>query len=110
MRSKLLILCTVLALISLAGCAPTPAPPPAGPGIPLAREWLLPALGCLVPLLGLALLALAGILLWRNRAALAGKEPSAKEILQRRYARGELTKEEYQEMLQELERKETDNV
>lgn len=33
----------------------------------------------------------------------SGENPSAREILKRRYARGELTEEQYQQMLQTIE-------
>ncbi|MGD2205480.1 MAG: SHOCT domain-containing protein [Anaerolineae bacterium] len=52
------------------------------------------------------------IWLWQRFGALAGttpktqssetKQPSAREILQARYARGELTREEYQAILEDL--------
>jgi putative membrane protein len=72
-------------------------------------------LGVLSTLLTLGLVAgllFAGIWLWRRfgaaegvgswtRAQAVARMP-AREILQTRYARGELTREEYQRMLQDL--------
>ena len=57
-------------------------------------------------------LVFLGVWLWRRFGDTAGasfraqspltQQPSAREILQSRYARGELTREEYQTMLQDL--------
>jgi putative membrane protein len=57
-------------------------------------------------------LVFLGIWLWRKYGASEGiaswtqphetRKMSAREILQTRYARGELTREEYQDMLQDL--------
>ena len=57
-------------------------------------------------------LVFLGIWLWRRFGASeavsswaqpqASRQPAASEILQRRYARGELTREEYQRMLQDV--------
>jgi putative membrane protein len=57
-------------------------------------------------------LVFLGIWLWRRFSALEGvgswtqslgtRQPTAREILQARYAHGELTREEYQSMLQDL--------
>ena len=64
-------------------------------------------------LLGLLVgLAFLGILLWRRFGTSEGagswqqppgtRQPTAREILQTRYARGELSREEYLSMLQDL--------
>ena len=60
----------------------------------------------------LAVLALLAYWLWRKYGGsivagletppLANKQPSAREILDTRYARGELTREEYQTMVEDL--------
>ena len=57
-------------------------------------------------------LVFLGIWLWRRYGASeavsswtrsqGSRQPTAREILQNRYARGELTREEYQHMLQDL--------
>jgi putative membrane protein len=56
-------------------------------------------------------LVFLGIWLWRKYGASGvgswaqsqeTRQPTAREILQTRYARGELTREEYQSMLQDL--------
>ena len=57
-------------------------------------------------------LVFLGIWLWRRFGASQGvaswmqpqatRQPPAREILQARYARGELTREEYQRMLEDL--------
>jgi putative membrane protein len=71
--------------------------------------------GLLSTLLMIGLLAglvFLGIWLWRRFSASEGvgswiqlqgtRQPTAREILQTRYARGELTREEYLRMLQDL--------
>jgi uncharacterized membrane protein len=65
----------------------------------------------LVPLL-LGAVVFLGIWLWRRFGASqavaswtqpqATRQPAAREILQARYARGELTREEYQRMVEDL--------
>jgi len=60
----------------------------------------------------LVVLVFLGIWLWRRFGAWEGvgswiqpqgtRQPTAREILQTRYARGELTREEYLRMLQDL--------
>jgi len=70
---------------------------------------LLSTLLIVALLVGLVFL---GIWLWRRFGASEGvgswtqpqgtRQPTAHEILQTRYARGELTREEYQSMLQDL--------
>ena len=70
---------------------------------------LLSALLTIGLLVGLVFL---GIWLWRRFGTAEGgsswaqsqgmRQPTAREILQTRYARGELTREEYQSMLQDL--------
>lgn len=72
-------------------------------------RWMLPAMPLLGLLLWIALLVGAGLLLyalWRNlaggtaRPAAHPDEPLA--VLKMRYARGELTREEFQTMAREL--------
>jgi len=59
---------------------------------------------------GLALvLLIGGIILFVRQndeggGAFGGSSPSAREILDQRYARGEITEEEYQRMLRQVEK------
>lgn len=62
-------------------------------------------LGTLVPLLFLAVLVALGIFLYRRLLASRPNQafaPSGREIAQARYARGEITREQYSELLSNL--------
>ena len=106
----------VLAAISLlGGCLPGPP----GPAAPLPPGL---ALSCLTPLAILVVVALIVALvvyLIRSKEATAGNvgtptkriaEPSAREIARRRYASGEISYEELQEILRRLDESEVRRV
>jgi putative membrane protein len=60
----------------------------------------------LLILIGLVVLVVWAVRRTTNPATNAGisaRPQTAKEVLQQRYARGEITREQYQEMLQDLE-------
>ncbi len=65
-------------------------------------------LGLLGLLAGLVVLAaIVALIVWAVRSSSAGRreparERTAREILDARYARGEITKEQYQEMLKDM--------
>lgn len=62
-------------------------------------------LGTLVPLLFLAVLVVLGIFLYRRLLASRPNQalaPSGREIARARYARGEITREQYNELLSDL--------
>jgi len=100
LRSLLLVSLFLFAAFMLGGCVPVG--PPLGRPIPLGV-----ALSCLTPLAILLILALiAGLIIYIARNWSSGakpSEPAAKEIARKRYAGGEITYEEYQEILRHLD-------
>jgi len=98
----------------LAGCAPVPAPPaPPGmrPGIAPGWNSITGALTCLTPMLiGLVtiLIIIALFSVWKGKQPILQSSPSpitppaAREIIQARYARGEIDRQQYQQMLQDI--------
>ena len=97
----------------LEGCtAAAPPPPPMHSFMPVPGwDWLAGTMYCLTPLVTLAAIVLIiTILLVLSR----GKGPfksrlasssglAAKEIVQERYARGEISRAEYRQLLEDLE-------
>jgi len=79
-----------------------------GPGM-MGRWASAPAAWCMASISGLLVLLLAGIgllIAWAVRQAgssAAGGDQRALEILKERYARGELTREQYEQMRHDLE-------
>ncbi len=78
----------------------------------MAGSLLVLIVGGLILLL--LLLALAGLVFWAVRrtsgssgstgiAGSTARPQTARDVLQMRYARGEITREQYQQMLQDLE-------
>lgn len=77
-----------------------------GYGYGSSMGWLGMGFGMIIHLAFAALIIMAAI--WMFKAAFRGghreeKPTSAIEILKQRYAKGEITKEEYQSMKKELE-------
>ena len=101
LRKRFLFLTFVLgAGAYLAGCAPAPPPAGPGPGSFLPWNWFSGPTSFLLPLLlGVAVIAIALLLLRREGAS---ARPSARDIVQERYARGEITRQEYQALLRDL--------
>ena len=92
---------------SLTGCAPAPPPPGRGPASLLRWDWFAGPLSCLLPLLiGAVIIVIIALLLkqWPNATSVfsSSSRPSARDIVQERYARGEIDRQEYQRMLQDL--------
>jgi hypothetical protein len=84
----------------LAGCAPASPPAGPGPGSFLPWNWFSGPTSFLLPLLlGVAVIAIALLFLRQGRAS---ARPSARDIAQERYARGEITQQEYQALLRDL--------
>ena len=97
----------------VAGCVPVLAPPPpqSGPGIAPSWGMLFGPTGCLMPLITLTVIVLAVALIWgflrRKGISIESlrtpSAPSAEEIARRRYASGEISRDEYQQLLRDLE-------
>lgn len=120
MRKGFLLLATLMLAtgLCLGGCAPAPPPPPSlhSPVSVPGWDWLVGPMYCLTPLVTLAaiVLIIAVILsLLRGKGSSIKSSfksffespsgPSAKEIVQERYARGEISREEYRQLLKDLE-------
>ncbi len=95
-----------------AGCAPAPAPPPpGGSAVTPLRGVLVGPIGILSSLFMLAVIALIIVAVWallRGGVPSAGRREvhrlsSAKEIARERYARGEISREEYWQLIRDLE-------
>lgn len=63
--------------------------------------WLMMALFWILVIVGLVIAA--RWILGTNRGGMVGREESALDILKKRYARGELSREEYERMKRELQ-------
>ena len=115
LRKSFLIMLTLTAGTWLAGCAPTPAPPvPPGvrPGAAPGLDWFMGTTFCLTPLIiGAAVILIVAVLLsigkgkWlTSHSSLdSSSTPSAREIIRARYARGEIDRQEYWQLLQDIE-------
>ncbi|HEY66888.1 MAG TPA: hypothetical protein G4N97_01280 [Thermoflexia bacterium] len=114
LRKNLLFITLALAAGTwLAGCAPAPAPPAphgARPGAVPSWDWFTGAFCCLTPLvIGAAILLIIAALIaigkgkWPSLQSFSGAfSPSAREIVRARYARGEIDRQEYRQLLKEL--------
>ncbi len=102
----------VALMLWVASCAPAPAPPPHGnPEAALLRGVLLGPTGILFLLLVLILIAVIALTAWilrreiRPAAGYRGNRQlsRAEEIARERYARGEISREEYWQLIKDLE-------
>jgi len=75
-----------------------------GWGHPIGMRWGFMSAGMLIPLVFIVLLIVGAYYLLTPRGETAGSE-AALRILDERYARGEITKEQYLEMKQHLTKK-----
>ncbi len=110
-KSFLLTIPMFVAGTWLVGCVPAPAPPGGGPGPILPWNWFTGPMSCLFPLVVgavIVLIVVAILALWRSQWPAIRSffspslELSAREIVQARYARGEIDRQEYQQLLQDL--------
>ena len=111
MRKDLLLLVVIMLSVMFCsgGCAPVVPPPPRAP-LPLPHwNWLARPMYCLTPLVTLLVIALLIVALVsflrgkRLPTIRSFREPSAKQIVQERYARGEISREEYRQLMRDLE-------
>ena len=119
LRKRLLFTTLVLgAGMWLVGCVPAPAPlalPGIGPGTVPDWGWFTGAVCCLTPLVvGVAIILIVAALLFtgkdkrpasraRSGSSSASSVSTVKETIQARYARGEIDRQEYQRLLQDIE-------
>ena len=80
------------------------APDGYGWGSPIGMRWGFMFIGMLIPLTFIGLLIVGTILLLKPRVESAGSE-DALRILDERYAKGEITSQQYSEMKQNLSKK-----
>ena len=80
------------------------APDGYGWGYPTGMRWGFMVVGMLIPLAFIALLIAGAYLLLKPRVESAGSE-NALRILDERYAKGEITSQQYSEMKQNLSKK-----
>lgn len=73
-------------------------------GYPTGTRWGFTFVGMLIPLAFIGLLIVGAYLLLKPRVESAGSE-DALRILDQRYAKGEITSEQYSEMKQNLSKK-----
>jgi uncharacterized membrane protein len=80
------------------------APDGYGWGYPTGMRWGFMVVGVLIPLAFIGVLIVGAYLLLKPRAESAGSE-NASRILDERYAKGEITSQQYSEMKQNLSKK-----